>query len=49
MPKTRKERRRVIKEVYLDGRARYPHQQKPSLEKVLSEADKQTSSHYFHC
>jgi len=46
MPKTRKERQRVAKEVYLDRRARYPHCRKPSLEKTLSEADKHTCSNH---
>ena len=39
MPKTRKERRRVSKEVYLDGRARNPHIHTPSLQKALTETD----------
>jgi len=47
MPKAWKERRKVIKEVYLDGRARYPHRQKPSLEKALGEEQTAGSSHSF--
>ena len=38
MPKTRSERRKVRKEVYLDGRAGNPHRHTPMLQMSLEEA-----------